>query len=579
MKKITTIFVCCALFLGIKAQTPYWNTTGNGGNTSTEFIGTTDKQPLIFKIRNTERMRLNTDGAFLGIGVANPLATLHLHYQDDENIPNSQKLLQLTTAATGNATNNGFAVFSDYTTKEIRFKQQESAKFFLEGPGGGLAIAQDGKVGFGTDAPQATLHLHNPQTSIKPIPLLQLTTNGTGNAAGSSFLIAANTNNKDIFLRQLEEAKFFIEGPGGGLAIAQDGKIGVGTDAPKEKLHIDEGNLLITTQLSGTPGLPAGSLLFADVIDNSFPHGKWGIVYLNSNDPLYGGYGLDFRKFYDQTVPSQNFLAVSSLLFLSDNGRVGIGDNKNPQALLDVSGSFKAGSANITGGTYLQGKLGIGVSNPLTNMQIGDLWTFQNRPNSNTMGRNTRFNNTNDIRITAGAASRISFNDSGEILLQTTGTDAAGSTIRWNTVTVAANGDVGIGTTTPSATLDVRGTLKADALEVQGLVLPPNHSLAVNTLTANNIRVDDLLCAKEIKVQLADCWPDYVFSKDYNLMPLREVEDFITENQHLPNVPSAAEVEANGINVGEMNAILLKKMEEMTLYIIALQKQIDELKK
>jgi hypothetical protein len=60
---------------------------------------------------------------------------------------------------------------------------------------------------------------------------------------------------------------------------------------------------------------------------------------------------------------------------------------------------------------------------------------------------------------------------------------------------------------------------------------------------------------------------------------LTELEQFITENKHPPNVPSAAEVEANGVNIGEMNAILLQKVEELTLYIINLQTQINELKK
>jgi len=62
-------------------------------------------------------------------------------------------------------------------------------------------------------------------------------------------------------------------------------------------------------------------------------------------------------------------------------------------------------------------------------------------------------------------------------------------------------------------------------------------------------------------------------------MPLSEVKQFITQNKHLPNVPSEAEVITHGVNIGEMNAILLQKVEELTLYIIDLQKQIDELKK
>ena len=68
------------------------------------------------------------------------------------------------------------------------------------------------------------------------------------------------------------------------------------------------------------------------------------------------------------------------------------------------------------------------------------------------------------------------------------------------------------------------------------------------------------------------------FEQDYNLLPLNEVEQYIKQNNRLPNVPSAAEVEEEGVNLGEMNAVLLQKVEELTLYIIDFQKQINELK-
>ena len=85
------------------------------------------------------------------------------------------------------------------------------------------------------------------------------------------------------------------------------------------------------------------------------------------------------------------------------------------------------------------------------------------------------------------------------------------------------------------------------------------------------------LKVKSLRVTLTD-WSDYVFDPAYRLMPLDEVERHVRENRHLPGIPSAAEVEEQGIDVGEMNKLLLQKVEEMTLYIIGLQKQIDELK-
>ncbi len=84
--------------------------------------------------------------------------------------------------------------------------------------------------------------------------------------------------------------------------------------------------------------------------------------------------------------------------------------------------------------------------------------------------------------------------------------------------------------------------------------------------------------AREIKVDLNQ-WPDYVFEEGYELMSLDEVEAYIKKNGHLPGVPSAEEVESEGIGVGETDKILLQKMEEMTLYMIELQKQNEALKK
>ena len=88
---------------------------------------------------------------------------------------------------------------------------------------------------------------------------------------------------------------------------------------------------------------------------------------------------------------------------------------------------------------------------------------------------------------------------------------------------------------------------------------------------------DGSLKAKDLKVTLTG-WSDFVFDDGYRLMPLGEVERYIDANRHLPEVPSAQEVKENGVDVGEMNKLLLQKVEELTLYVIDLQKQIDELK-
>lgn len=105
-----------------------------------------------------------------------------------------------------------------------------------------------------------------------------------------------------------------------------------------------------------------------------------------------------------------------------------------------------------------------------------------------------------------------------------------------------ASGNVGIGYTNPQNRLDVNGKVHA----------------------------------KEVKIDLLG-WPDYVFNESYNLLSLDDVEKHIQEKGHLPHIPSAEEVLKNGVNLGEMNAKLLEKIEELTLYTIEQNKQIKKL--
>ncbi|MEO0525911.1 MAG: hypothetical protein AAFZ89_01725 [Bacteroidota bacterium] len=103
------------------------------------------------------------------------------------------------------------------------------------------------------------------------------------------------------------------------------------------------------------------------------------------------------------------------------------------------------------------------------------------------------------------------------------------------------------------------------------------NNVGIGTLDTGawKLAVNGKIRAKEINVDTG--WSDYVFEKDYKLLSLEEVEAHIQEVGHLPNIPSAEEVAANGILLGEMNAKLLEKIEELTLYIIQQQKVQKEL--
>jgi hypothetical protein len=83
--------------------------------------------------------------------------------------------------------------------------------------------------------------------------------------------------------------------------------------------------------------------------------------------------------------------------------------------------------------------------------------------------------------------------------------------------------------------------------------------------------------AEEVMVKTMANWPDYVFGKEYNLRTLSEVENFIHTYGHLPEVPGTGFVKDNEIGLNEMNMILLKKVEELTLYMLQQEKRIKEL--
>jgi hypothetical protein len=90
------------------------------------------------------------------------------------------------------------------------------------------------------------------------------------------------------------------------------------------------------------------------------------------------------------------------------------------------------------------------------------------------------------------------------------------------------------------------------------------------------LEVNGTARTKEVIVETG--WADYVFENDYKLKSIDELEAFVKENKHLPNIPKASEIESKGLKVGETNKAMMEKIEELTLYIIQLKKEIDILK-
>lgn len=110
-----------------------------------------------------------------------------------------------------------------------------------------------------------------------------------------------------------------------------------------------------------------------------------------------------------------------------------------------------------------------------------------------------------------------------------------------------------------------------------------NKSFTVNDENSGynvfTIMADGHTYATELTIKVKGSFPDYVFAKNYELLPLNELSDYITNNKHLPNIPSANEVATEGLSVGEMQVKQMEKIEELTLYILELNKRMELLEK
>ncbi len=114
--------------------------------------------------------------------------------------------------------------------------------------------------------------------------------------------------------------------------------------------------------------------------------------------------------------------------------------------------------------------------------------------------------------------------------------------------------------------------------DVPVVLFSKDNNVGIGTLDPQGYKlaVNGTIRAKEIKVD--SDWADFVFKKDYKLPTLGEVKKHITEKGTLPGIPSESDVKANGVSLGEVNALLLQKVEELTLYVIKLQEEVNELK-
>lgn len=323
------------------------------------------------------------------------------------------------------------------------------------------------------------------------------------------------------------------------MSFLRNGNIGIGTNTPVEKLDI-QGNIHINAGGDDNHLYWIGHNMTLGTPVEEYAHNTLKLKPGGSTAGiLYSGlemYTANSPTSFDKKVQISTY---TNSFF--NGGNVGIGTD-NPQTKLEVQGIITAGNNASTGGsTILQGSYSSGVLN-----NLGGVYSSGGTYLSYGLNQNGSSNWLSTTNIPIGRSLAV-LDNAFRIYTapaQTTAIGSALGTQPTEVFTITNSGNTGIGVINPTEKLVVNGNIKAKKLMV----------------TQNS-------------------WADYVFDKDYKLMNLNDLSTYIQQYKHLPEVPSTKDIQTNGVDVGNNQTLLLKKIEELTLYIIEQHKEIETLKK
>jgi uncharacterized protein YaiE (UPF0345 family) len=425
-----------------------------------------------------------------------------------------------------------------------------------------MNISTAGNVGIGTSSPLRKLHIVSGAEALR--------IEGTNNWIGFAESALGTYNGylyqtaSDFILGTISGSTKNIQiSPKGipALTATQGGNIGIGTTTPQAFLEIKGASSLSfrpTLKLVETSSYGYSRLHFTNTTatDNS----EFYIKARNTN------------VLADDRLSFQNSFSGVNMT-ITGEGKVGIGTENPTEKFTIETATNNYGMVHSDGsvklGTYLQDGVQGSIGGQIGTVSDHPLGFFTNNLNSQvTLLQNGNFGIGTLIpadRLTV----RTGVNSLG--ITHTDGNIKVGTYVGG----LRSGGYLGTISDHPLSFFTNNGSAQVTLTQSGDMFIGTNN---LTSGAGYKLRVGGKIFSEEVRVQLQSAWPDYVFDKKYKKLSIEELEKYVNENNHLPNIPSAAEIEKDGQHLGEIQRKMLEKIEELSLYVIELKKEIELLK-